>query len=465
MILTRNERLKELCDAFDGSAKALTRISGGLSCEITPIYKGKETVENIEYRFARIFYNSFIIEFKYTARGIMGVVNSVLNCSISCYKNGENEVFIPLELFLDYLDIGYSSPLTIPYITDKDEMLAAFEHIGTVIKNSFSSIMTTMTDEEERRRINDVFLSEIAYILKINTEKNDIFFYINENLYSFFTIRHTTSYFAKYIQGKRKKAIRELEKIKLKTGYENRLLALWKNGDEHLTELLSFSKDNLNNSQLSTDGKGAGRELCAFFLSWVVLSILFAPFYFGFYFLLFLIEGMDSVYLMGPIYNSPLCILFAFLTAIAVSYFVRLRVYKLLFPKHYENYKAVDQVQNGKGADKFIKVLLSIIIVAGLLGSFLLVRWNLNFKADGFIDNSEFLSINGDYYEYAEIEKVYYKSYRFNSFDERLDFPSYVVRLKDGTEIDLYELGELEDYGIELIDFLEENGVRVERPS
>ena len=92
----------------------------------------------------------------------------------------------------------------------------------------------------------------------------------------------------------------------------------------------------------------------------------------------------------------------------------------------------------------------------------LLAKWNINFLPDGFVDNSRFFSFKGEYYSYNEIERVYYKPDRVNDFGDTLDFPSYVIEIKNGKEIDLYEHGEISDYEKELIDFLNEKGVKID---
>ena len=100
-----------------------------------------------------------------------------------------------------------------------------------------------------------------------------------------------------------------------------------------------------------------------------------------------------------------------------------------------------------------------------ILADFLLLisKWNINFTKNGFIDNSNFFSVIGDAYSYRDVEKVYYKPSRINDFGDKLDFPSYVMVLKNGKEIDFYELDELERYEYELLKFLQKNGVKVEK--
>lgn len=118
-------------------------------------------------------------------------------------------------------------------------------------------------------------------------------------------------------------------------------------------------------------------------------------------------------------------------------------------------------MQNGKGADRFMKGFTYIIFCASIIMSVLLCKWNVNFKENGFIDNTDFLSLRGEYYTYEEIEKIYYVSERTNEFGDTLEFPSYVM-VVDGKEIDFYEFGDIEDYEDELLGFLQEKGITTE---
>lgn len=173
-------------------------------------------------------------------------------------------------------------------------------------------------------------------------------------------------------------------------------------------------------------------------------------------------ENKGSVYLMGVEYNYPFCICLGFFTAIAVSYFTRFKFYKLFNKKGYEKYLRVSSMQNGKGADRFMKGFTYIIFCVSIVISVLLCKWNINFAENGFTDNTDFFSLRGEYYSYEEIEKVYYLPQRTNDFGDVLDFPSYVM-VVDGKEIDFYDFADIVDYEEELLTFLQEKGIKIEK--
>ena len=159
--------------------------------------------------------------------------------------------------------------------------------------------------------------------------------------------------------------------------------------------------------------------------------------------------------------NSPDCIFYcvglAYFTAIAASYFAMKKFYKLVDRKNYEKYIEQNEVQNGKGTDKFMKTLLFVVFLASVIGCGLLAKWNLNFMYDGFVDNSSFWSLKGEYYSYDDIEKVYSD----DSIEE--NYPYYIIKLKSGDEIYVSKIS----YDTEDVDralaLLEEKGITVER--
>lgn len=458
--MDRKERTASIVRALDGCAMRFCERTGGAYFELESEYKGREEAENLRYRRAYIFYNSFLVEFKYTAHATMGVVNSILECMIHIDKNKDG-MRIPLALFLDYCDVGTAQPLCIPGILDAEGMNEAFGIISGVLEDNMQNITSAL---EDRGRIERQFFAEVsAMMYNTAVDESNAEFYVDDGLYSLFTLRLCSAAFINYIKGDIQTAVKQLGKVKGKLGYEKRTLELWERGDvADLSGALNV-RAGLESYNKSGVAITSNKETAVVFLSWLILTVPFSAIYLALFFLLYAFESIGAVYLMGPIYNFPYCILAGFLSAIAASYFTRFKFYKLLFRKDYERLRAADQVNNGKGADKLIKWMLRIIVVCSLVGTVLFTRWGLKFTDDGFVDNTDFFAVSGQYYEYEDIERVYYLPDRVNGFGETLDYPSYVLVLKGGREIDLYEYGETEEYEQKLIDHLREKGVRVDK--
>ena len=457
--MNREERLLSLFDQFDASAKQFCEETNGIFCEISSEYKGEELPRNLKFRFAKLYYRSVLVQFTYTAHGPMNVVNSVLSCSM-CLDKSDNAVEIPLPLMTDYLDLNIATPLYIPLITTPDGMMQAYRCIGDVVKQCLSAFEAFGNDREWKTRLMKAYFDEMATLFDADVENDwdqDTKWAYN----NFFFLRFSSDVCLNILKGNRVKATKQLSKLKDQTGYEKRLIGLLA-----LPELeMALPSEVVANSAMYNDQgvqKSNFKEFGALFLSWLLFAPIFSLAYLVLFSLLVLIEGRESIYLMGPIYNFPYCILCGFVTSVEASYFTRFKMYKWIHKKDYETYCAMDHIQNGGKSDRLMKRFLTFIMAAGVILCGLLARWNLNFLPDGFVDNSKFFTLRGEYHAYDEIERVYYRPDRVNDFGDTLEFPSYVIVLKDGTEIDLYEHGDIGDYDPELLDALRARDVPVE---
>ncbi len=453
--MNTDEMYRALFAQFGESAQQFCEDSEGIFCEVSEDYKGTEAPKNLKCFYAKIYYNSFYVKFTYTAHGTMGVVNSILGCSVCLDKNG-NSREIPLPLLTDYLDYNIASPMFIPNITDEKGMSRAFITVGDALLAVLPELSEVGEDEGYKSGILHTYTEEMKYIFAVDSLE-DI---IDYGFYDFFVLRFTTDAFDRYLKGDYEKTCKRLGKVKRLTGYEKRLLHSLQTGMyekcQTLPEDILYINDN---APTKKDDK---KEFFVILASWFILTPLTSAVYLLIFFLVFLMENKDSVYLMGTEYNYPYCFFFGFVTAIAVSYFTRFRFYKLFHKKGYERYLKLSSMQNSRGADRFMKGFAYVIFCVSIVMSVLLCKWNINFTENGFIDNTAFLSLSGDYYTYEEIERVYYVSERTNEFGDVLEFPSYVMAV-DGKEIDFYEFADITDYEERLLSFLQEKGVKIER--
>ena len=457
--MERKDRIEAIVGAMDECAVDFCERTCGIHVEITAQYKKDEDADSLQYRRAFVYYHSFTIEFMYTAHAPLGVVNSILGCAVRTDKSASGPS-IPLAMLLDYCHVGTSVPLCIPGITDGEGMREAFAWIGGVLEKNLPVLAEILGREDGRERVLTAYCSELSSLYKTVVDENNVESYCDND---YLTLRFCSAAFINYLAGNRATAVKQLRKTRKRLGYEQRTLALWESGEAEVPPCPESIRRGLSTYNKSGVAGSDKREAAAMFLSWLVLAVAFSIPYLGVFFLRLAIESKGTIYLMGPMYNLPYCFLAGFLTAIPASYFTRYGFYRRLFPKHYEQFRANDQVNNGKGADKLIKGLLHVIVVCSLAGTVLFAGWGIRFREDSFVDNADFFSLVGTRHEYADIERVYYRPDRVNGFGETLDYPSYVLVLKDGREIDLYEYDDVENYEGMLLDHLIEKGGPVER--
>ena len=460
--MTKGEALQTIYAQFDQSAKQFCKETNGLFCEISSVYKGEEVPQNLRFRYAKVYYNALMVRFTYTAHGILNTVNSILSCEL-CFDKTRETYAIPLPLATDYCDLDIIQPMCIPFITNDAAMCEAFACIADVLRQTLDRFQTISHDKLQRNRLSLAFVSEVMEVFGVD-EVSEFLQHSAEFVGSFFAQRFCTDAFLNALKQDWPRAVKQLKKVKKTTGYERRMLRLWSAGPQQATHNLRLIRANADNYNAAGVAKTDWKEFGAMFLSWLVLTPAISAVYLAIYFLLVFFQGRNSVYLMGPMYNFPNCILFGFITGIGLSYFARFRIYKLLRKKDYEKYCEMDHIQTSPGEIKFMKGFVALLIVGSIIGSVLVANCNLNFYSNGFMDNSTLLSLRGTYYSYGDVEKVYYKANRVNSFGDTLENPSYVLVLKSGTEIDLIDHGDLEDYEDILIPLFREQGIPIVYP-
>ena len=454
--MDRNERLEMIFSQFDRSAKDFCETTGGLYCDISSSYKGEETPENLAKRLAKIYYHSYIVLFQYTAHVILDVVYSVLDCWIY-FGKAATELPIPLPFAVDFCDEDVVEPLCIPFISNEKGMAQAFACIGNTVKRLMPKISAISYDEQQKQAVDTYFFEEYSAIT--GNSKDEMA--IADPYLNWITMRFSSNVYTLAIKGKTEKAAKQLNKLKEKYRYEERLIKLWQSGKTMDSSQISAVAANLEWINDKGVSKTDTKEFLPFFISWIVLTIPAAAVYLGIYFLMILLQQHDSVYLTGVLQNLPYGILAGFLTAIPLSYFTRFWFLRLICKKDYEHILEMDHIASGGGGDRIIKTLLYIIVVVATAFTIFVSTCNLNFKKDGFTDNTGFFSVTGTYYRYQEIDHIQYLPSRVNGFGDTLDFPSYALVMKDGKEIDLYEYDVIENYEPELIPFLQKQGVKV----
>ncbi len=447
------ERMESIRMQFELSADEFCKENGGRKCTKTPYFKKEKVPEMLRSEFADIDFGSFSVLFIYTAHSVG--CTSVLECA---FRFGtEQPLVLPLPFAADFFDDDITEPFYIPCISDKEGMASSFGVLSGTVKKLLPKITG---DDTQTEAMKTYFANEYSAVMgtAYNEDANNSFFY------SWLTLRFTSAPYILALKGNTEKAAEKLENFKKRFRCENRLISLWRSDkapDAEKIPSVSRNMDWYNDKGVKASG---GKPLLAIILSWFTLAIPASAVYFAIYFIMYFIQKNGSVCLIGVPENCFFCLLAGFFTAVALSYFTRCPFYRVFGRKNYEKLLERDQLENGAYHDRGMKVLLSIVVMASVVAVVLMSKWNLNFKEDGFIDNSEFFSFGGVYYTYDEIERIRYVPDRENGYGETLELPSYSLVMKDGREIDLFdfEYDGIDRYDPSLTDFLREKGVSVE---
>ena len=446
--MERNKRLEAVYSEFDAAAQGLCNDTGGILCEITSEYKGEEEDRELKYRFAKIYYGSFICELVYTAHGTLSQINSILGCVVYADKS-EDTIGVPLPLVTDFLDRDVTAPMCIPCISNAAGMRQAIGCIGSVIAQVMPQLVELSTDSEKKEALTEFFRKELNTAFDMELEQDEE---IGEDELTPYEIMQLEKrFYFDLITDK-------ITESKKSFGYEKRMARIWQSGQPYEIPDLSAISDGLQLYDSNGVQKPNLKELGTMFLSWFVLAIGIAPVYLLLYFAVQLFEKRGAEYVVSDPSAWIYTFLLAYITGIATSYFTRLWFYRLLNKKQYDAYEEMDHVVNGAGADKFMRVILGMIVSASIVACVLLPMQNLKFTGGGFWDNSQLFSLQGTHYSYAEIERVYFKPE-----DQKQYSASYVIVLSSGKEINLFDLDDSLSYEEELTSLMKEHGIKVEK--
>lgn len=468
--MERNERLEAIYSEFDAAAQGLCDDTGGILCEITSEYKGEEEERELKYRFAKIYYGSFICELVYTVHGTLSQINSILGCVVYANKS-EDTIGVPLPLVTDFLDRDVTAPMCIPCISNAAGMKQAVSCIGSVIAQVMPQLVELSTDSEKKEALTEFYRKELntAFNMELDQEEEigedeltpyEIMQLEKRFYFDLITDRLTSGAFFQYMKGE-KISPRQLKKItesKKSFGYEKRMARIWQSGQPYEIPDLSAIFDGLQLYDSNGVQKPNFRDILALFLSSIVFTLCIEPVYLLLYFAVQFFENRGAEYVLSDPYSWINTFVFSYLTGIATSYFTRLFVYRLLNKEQYDAYEEMDHVVNGAGADKFMRVILGMIVSASIVACVLLPMQNLKFTGGGFWDNSQLFSLQGTHYSYAEIERVYFKPE-----DQKQYSASYVIVLSSGKEINLFDLDDSLSYEEELTSLMKEHGIKVEK--
>lgn len=277
-----------------------------------------------------------------------------------------------------------------------------------------------------------------------------------ENYRSFQILRYMQGAYSYFLRGKLKKSAKTYKRYKNRSSYENMILQYLSESSGALGYDPYLEYDRAAGASLKglseTGEKFVSHfELAAFFFGYFIGIPLFTLPYVALYYI-FARIGVDGAVFYSALepYNVAFAVIPAIFTAIPFSFYVRGVAYKLFFRKKYQKIVDTEALTVTDGTRKFIKVMLNIILVLSISMTVLIANCGVAVTERGVVDKSGFFDLRGRIYEWDSINSVWLIEGRINGLDEWLDSPSYVLLLKDGTTLDLYQYTEQEDAEIKV---------------
>ncbi|MDD2361958.1 MAG: hypothetical protein PHH84_03225, partial [Oscillospiraceae bacterium] len=333
-----------------------------------------------------------------------------------------------------------------------------FHDIGKDGFESWKAEQSPMANEEEMREEFDNLISRLKDDVHsvIEQDKKGFLTYY----YDFLLMRYVSPAYEAYMTGNYTAALKKLKKQKYKTAYENRLIEYLDNAQTprpHVPESIYINLTELYKNGIPKNNIKEGLMIAPAML---IFALIWLPLYLAIYFLFYFIESRDAVYLLGTLANAPSAMFPAMICGIPMLYFQSKRFYKLFFKKNYEQMAALDNAVNSRSTHRFMRALMGVLVACSVVFLALTAHQNIKLTETGFYDNTNFWSLQGEYYSYDEVDKLHYREQTPSGYGDMLDIPSYVILLKNGEELDPYRFDSNDE---KFLDVFRKKGVLVYR--
>ena len=264
-----------------------------------------------------------------------------------------------------------------------------------------------------------------------------------------------------YVTGDYGTSLKRFRKQKHKTPYECLLMTYMGNAKTPCQHAPGSIVENLTELYKKGMPKSGLKEALMIAPAMLLFGLGWAPLFLAIYFLFYFVEKRQTVYLLGSLSNVPSIMLPAMLMGLITIYFHSKKFYRLFFRKRHQKLVALDQAARSPRSHKFMKLMRTGVLVGSVIFLFLTVHQNIKLTQDGFYDNINFWDVQGAYYQYEDVARLRYREQTPSGYDFTMDFPSYVIELKDGREIDPCQFGTCEET---FLNVFREKGVPVETP-
>lgn len=464
-----------------------------------------ETSDNIFSHDIDVFCNNHIIRFSYYPHVSMTMAHSVLTCSISFEKANPLRHFYPLSQICGYLEYVPENALTIPMITTTESMQECFDFIASAVHNMQIAIEDLSFDEVRKT---DLFNSEIEAAICL-FKKN---FPAEEDIHRFFAdmkedwylswaanqgrnvdmsdeadiredyerilirmiddiqtfveldkrkllqlynqqlmIRALHPAYEAYMVGHYSLAKVKMKKAKYQSAYDRSIIEYIEMAESPRPHVPSSVYKNLTELYKNGIPKNNIKEALAIAPAMLLFGLIWLPPFLGLYFLFFFFENSDAIYLLGTLDNAPSAIFPALVMGLITIFFKSRYFYKLFFRKDYPKLMELESAVSSQSMHRSMKKLAVFLLIGSMIFLYLTAHQNIKLMQNGFYDNSNFWSIQGEYYQYSDIERLDYREETPSGYGDMFPIPSYIILLKSGEVIDPYPLNTCDNRFLETL--------------
>ncbi len=460
-----NIYITRIIEAFEANIGAFAKETQPLSCDTRTAYFDKEHKEPAAAA-AFLHYGKLVLELVYLVKTDQGGPKSVLECRAWLAESRLQHYYSLYDL-MDLIDQGCFSCFLYPYIENAKRMDVCFSALAGDLKRFLPRLIQIAADPDLCARAQQKLLEDIKNCWdpalfdveqKIEEERRETIIENRLKMYrDWERKRFCEEAYRAFLSGDYERAQRHYEKQKKRLSYENRLLAF-------LRDTAPKQPDRANKQHINalTDAGSLSKGragLVPLIISSLVLSVAFYAVYAGVYYAALGLLNLGALYVTGIEWShtAPL-ILPALLTGVALTFFFRKRLYRLVLRKRAEHLLEYDAILNTGTAFRMMGVLTVAAVVVSFLFTVMSANNNIAFYEDTVTNRSARGAFSGGSCSYADITEVLVLHGRRTDGSE---FKKFALMTKSNGGLELSDYMSEQEFEAKLLPILKEKGIPV----
>jgi len=459
-----DEALNRLFQLYHDECEQFAKATSGSFNPVHRWYRGKnEEPEQFSKQDIVIGYGAFELCFTYHFNpSVMLLSRSVIKLDLLVTRP-EYRVAVPMDILMNHLNPNDFTPFVFQDILDPKIMDDVFVVYAQWFERYRSDIITLCADEE---RFKDV-IQDITedYTRLFGPTKG-----INNQQYISFLINKTRHFirppYQLFLLGEYQKSLRLYQRVQGQPfEYERRLIDLMETrmaieGYEPKCLVPDSVARVYRYHRLLTLSSRVIQTLISFLVAFCVTFILCFISFTALMGLVYMTLSAQTVYV------SPLRWEFAVIVALCVSvllaYQMKNATHKILFKNDHDLYLGFDLLYVNKTDYRVMRWFSLIFIGFGIIvsmafGADIFCLRDQTFTVSTMLKNLSLVNRN----EYSDLDRLEYRSTWINGFGEEIDSPNYTLILKDGTEISLLPMADIDEVESNIIPILIEKNITV----
>lgn len=395
----------------------------------------------------------------YRTKGSAGVPVSTLYARV--YPDKNCPVYLHLPRLLPLIEVEDYRACYFPYLETETRMEACFREL-TCFLNTLLPILEEICAKGGDVQLLRRFLLELSLpegeveeILKAGTWQQKNYVWFQESREDAHISRFTAwNPCQAFLTEEPKKALRLYQKQKVLFPYEQGLCAFLKTPEgrdfspmpRECNALLDMKQSSCGREDVLTPVKTA-------LVLYLGFSLIFCCFLGAVQFLC--ARGTLCWFGVQWYYGF----LLAGLPAIFGGIALRRNFMPLLNRKHYRTQLAFDKLVNPRWVTTFAMGVFALVIVISLLIGVEVTGCQLRMYPDHWVRAESWFSRQT--YRYEDVEAIYYIHARYNDYGDRIERPSYILALQDGTIIDLDGITSTEETEEKILHLFQSRGLKI----